>query len=265
MSHPPSIHRILKRARHRVIELHRKSNTGHIGGNLSCIDSLVVLQHLVLGKDDVLLLSKGHSAGALYTALWSSGIISDEELNTFACDGTRLGVHPPVNLLEAIPFGTGSLGHGPSLAVGIALGRRLQGIPGRVFCLCSDGEWQEGSCWEALTSAVHQHLDALRLIVDVNGLQGFGTTEDVASISCAGLAMRFEAFGAYVRHCNGHDPEEMVKLFSEDFPKGTVSVVLMETCKGKGLPFFENTLASHYLPLTDEQYRLSCQLFGDNE
>jgi len=259
----PSLTALLRRARLRLLEMHHRTNTGHIGGNLSCIDCLVVLHHAVLKEDDVFLLSKGHSAGALYVALWSCGVLDEDALNTFACDGTFLGIHPPINHLKEVPFGTGSLGHGPSLAAGMALGRRLQNIPGRVFCLCSDGEWQEGSCWEALSFAVHQRLDGLRLIVDVNGWQGFGSTREVASLCMDSLAARFEAFGACVSRCAGHDPEAILEALQANIPRNRPSVLLLHTCKGKGLSFFEDTLASHYLPLTDEQYESSCRDLED--
>lgn len=249
---------LVRRARLRLLELHHRAKVGHIGGNFSCIDCLVVLYHAILAKHDVFLLSKGHSAGALYVALWSSGILDEDTLKTFACDGTTLGVHPPINHTE-IPFGTGSLGHGPSLAVGMVLGRRLQSLPGRVFCLCSDGEWQEGSCWEALSFAVHQRLQGLHLIVDVNGWQGFGSTREVASLYIDNLAARIEAFGACVRRCVGHDPQAILESLRADVPRSQPSVLLLETCKGKGLSFFEDTLASHYLPLTDEQYERARQ------
>lgn len=260
----PPLPVLLKRARLRLLELHRQANAGHIGGNLSCIDCLIVLHHAVLEPDDLFLLSKGHSAGALYTTLWSRGLLSDEEMLTFTRDGTRLGVHPPVNDPEIAPFGTGSLGHGPSLAAGMALGRMLRRQEGRVFCLCSDGEWQEGSCWEALIFAVHQQLANLLLIIDANGLQGFGSTREVASMGLRDLAARLEAFGAAVTCCDGHDPLAMKQALAvlDDYQKRP-QVVLLETCKGRGVCSLEGTLASHYLPLTDEQYETARKRLED--
>lgn len=249
---------LIRRARLRLLDLHRQAHAGHLGGNLSCIDCLIVLHHAVLRPDDIFLLSKGHSAGALYTTLWSRGVLSEEELSTFTRDGTRLGVHPPINEPEIAPFGTGSLGHGPSLTAGMALGQRLKGKEGRVFCLCSDGEWQEGACWEALIFAVHQRLANLRLIIDANGWQGFGSTSEVASMPPRALAARIEAFGAEVSLCDGHDPLAMLRLLTApDDEQLRPRVILLETCKGRGLCSLENTLASHYLPLSEEQYQLA--------
>lgn len=254
---------LIRKARLRLLKLHHQAKVGHIGGNLSCLDTLVVLHHAILQKDDFFLLSKGHSAGALYIALWSCGVLEEDVLKTFALDGTYLGIHTPTNHPEVAVFGTGSLGHGPSLAAGIVLGRRIQRKPGRVFCLCSDGEWQEGSCWEALSFAVHQGLDELLLIVDVNGWQGFGSTYEVASMNMDRLRVRFEAFGANVLHCDGHNHESIMESLKIAFTraKGRPSVLLLQTCKGKGLTFLEDKLSSHYLPLTDEEYFRACRDF----
>lgn len=120
----------------------------------------------------------------------------------------------------------------------------------RVFCLCSDGEWQEGGCWEALTFAVHQRLDKLFILIDQNGLQGFGRTMDV--ISCEDLSPRIAAFGAEVRRVDGHDPQGITRALSPG-EHGLPVVLILETIKGKDL-HFENSLESHYLPLTPEQY-----------
>jgi transketolase len=257
--------KIIRKARLRLLELHHNAHAGHIGGNLSCLDSLVVLYDAVLSEDDAFVLSKGHSAGALYVALWSCGVLTDEDLQTFAQDGTRLGVHTPANLIPSVLFGTGSLGHGPSLAAGLALGKRLQGIPGRVFCLCSDGEWQEGSCWESLIFAVHQKLSNLHLVLDVNGLQAFGTTVEVASLDLESLAGRLTAFGAAVATCDGHDLLALVEHLNCPEDGQRPSVLLLRTCKGKGLPFLENSLASHYWPLTDEQYFQGRAIIEDDD
>ncbi len=252
---------LIRRARLRLLEMHYRTRTGHIGGNLSCIDCLVVLHHAILAKDDAFLLSKGHSAGALYVAQWSCGVIDEDALKTFACDGTSLGIHPPMNHPECVPFGTGSLGHGPSLAAGMALGRRLQNMGGRVFCLCSDGEWQEGSCWEALSFAVHQQLYSLRLIVDVNGWQGFGSTRDVASIDIDSLAARFEAFGASVRRCAGHDPQAIIEALQAEQNMVSVAAGLARTglrpwvysiapfCYARPFEQIRNDISLHDLPV----------------
>lgn len=238
-----------RRARLRLLRMHYQSRVGHIGGNLSCLDILLVLHHHVLRPHDSFLLSKGHAAGALYITLWTLGILSDEELASFHKDGTRLSGHPPFQGLSQILFATGSLGHGPSLSAGLALARRLRGEDGRVYCLTSDGEWNEGPCWEALVFAQQHHL-ALTLVVDANGLQGFGTTREVADL--APLATRFEAFGVPTRAVDGHDPQELSQALA-----GVATgprVVVAHTRKGCGVSFMEDRLEWHYLPLSEEQY-----------
>ncbi len=153
---------------------------------------------------DSFVLSKGHSAGALYTALWSLGRLGDDDLALFHRDETLLSGHPPAAGIPDIRFATGSLGHGLSLAAGTALGLKLARRAGSVYCMTSDGEWQEGSTWEALIFAVHHRLRNLTVLVDLNDLQGFGSTHDVASMR--ELPKRIESFDADVRVVDGHDP-----------------------------------------------------------
>jgi len=250
----------LVKARKRLLTLHHEANSGHIGSCLSCIDVLTVLYNEILKEEDYCILSKGHAAAALYTAQWTAGLLSNDDLATFAQDGTILGMHPPTCGLSNVPFGTGSLGHGPSLSSGLALGRKLQNARGHVYCVTSDGEWQEGSCWEALIFMVHNKLDNLTIMVDVNGLQAFGTTKEVASMDS--MEERFRSFGADVNTCNGHDPVKMMQTLSAPSTQDVPRVILLETCKGKGLPFFEDRLESHYLPLTEDQYAEAMACFG---
>ena len=195
------------RAKLRLLRMHHESGVGHIGGNLSCLDLLLLLHHRILGPRDQFVLSKGHSAGAYYVTLWMMGKLSEDDLAGFHKDGTRLSGHPPTSGIEDILFATGSLGHGFSLAAGLALAKRLKSEPGRVFCLTSDGEWNEGSCWEALIFAHHQRLENLTLLVDLNGLQGFGATQEVASLDP--LAEKFRAFGLATQEVDGHDPDAL--------------------------------------------------------
>ena len=131
-------------ARKRLIQMHFDSGVGHIGGNLSALDSMLLVFHEFLGSEDQFILSKGHSAGALYISLWSVGRIDEKDLKLFHRDNTLLAGHPPAKGIVEIPFATGSLGHGLSLAAGTALGFRLKNSDAKVICLTSDGEWQEG-------------------------------------------------------------------------------------------------------------------------
>jgi transketolase len=246
---------LVKTAKLRLLQMHYEANAGHIGGNISCFDSIMVLHHLVMSPEDRFVLSKGHSAGALYTTLWSLGKIGDSDLKTFCKDGTLLPGHPSGAGIPGLMFSTGSLGHGPSLSAGLALASKRAGIKRQIYCLCSDGEWQEGSCWEALIFSVHQGLDNLTILVDQNGLQGFGTTQDVVSYS--DLGDRMAAFGANIQKVNGHDHRAVHDALMSR-ATGRPNVVILDTVKGRGL-YFEGDVSSHYLPLSKEQYLAGCR------
>jgi transketolase len=233
-------------ARRRLLTMHFQSGVGHLGGSLSCLDALLVLYHWMLGADDRFVLSKGHAAGALYVALWSAGRLSDADLDTFHRDDTLLAGHPPAAGINDILFATGSLGHGICLAGGLALSARDAGSPRRIFCLTSDGEWQEGSTWEALIFAAHHRLANLTILVDVNGLQGFGRTADVASLN---LEPALRGFGVELDRVDGHDPEQLMAALNRTPGRGP-QVIAMTTRKGNGVSFLENRLESHYLPLS---------------
>lgn len=241
---------IQRAARLRLLQMHYESKVGHIGGNLSCLDAILFLHHFVMQKDDQFVLSKGHSVGALYIALWSTGRLTDADLQQFHQDHTHLAGHPVSGWMPEIAVATGSLGHGFPVAAGMAMGKQIQDQAGRVYCLMSDGEWQEGSNWEALIFATHQQLDRLTVLVDVNGLQGFGSTKEVASMS--DLAQRIAAFGATVREIDGHQAQALQALLQT--PQQGFQVILLNTVKGKGVSFMEAKMEWHYLPLTAEQF-----------
>jgi transketolase len=235
--------------------MHYESGVGHIGGNLSCLDLMLVLHHDILEPDDRFVLSKGHSAGAYYITLWSLGKLAEEDLELFHKDNTRLSGHPPTGGIEDIQFATGSLGHGLSLAAGLALGLGLQGERGRVFCLLSDGEWNEGSCWEALIFAKHHRLDNLTMVVDLNGLQGFGTTREVADLDP--LADKFRSFGIPTEEIDGHDLDGIRVALARD--PGGFNAIVARTHKGSGVSFMEDRMEWHYLPMTEGQYLRAIQ------
>jgi transketolase len=241
----------LSAARERLIAMHFAAKTGHLGGNLSCLDAMMLVHHEFLGPDDRFVLSKGHSAGALYVTQWSLGRIPDEALATFHQDGTALAGHPPSHGVPGVEFATGSLGHGLSLAAGLALAARLRGSSRQVFCLTSDGEWQEGSTWEALIFAAHHRLSALTVVIDQNGLQGFGTTREVASLDR--LQDVITPFAVEVRCADGHDLDAMRAAIGRPHGPGPL-VVVLATRKGNGIPSHVGRMDSHYLPLTREAF-----------
>lgn len=247
------IDELARRAAKRLLRMHFEAHVGHIGGNLSALDAILVLHHEIMGPRDTFVLSKGHAAGALYVTLWTLGRLTDEDLKTFHQDGTLLAGHPASGWSSSIPFATGSLGHGLPVSVGMALGRKLQSQGGWIFCLMSDGEWQEGSNWEALIFASHHRLDNLTILVDENRLQGFGSTEAVASMGP--LEDRLQGFHVPVSSVNGHD-RAAIRAALTDHTHGP-RILLLKTVKGHGVSFMENAMEWHYLPLSDEQYRLA--------
>lgn len=242
---------VLKSARKRLLQMHYESGVGHIGGNLSALDAMMLVWHEYLGEKDSFILSKGHAAGALYVSLWSKGLLSDDDLKLFHKDNTRLPGHPPANAFAAIPFATGSLGHGLSLAAGTALARRLKENDDHIFCMTSDGEWQEGSTWEAMIFLCHHNLTNLTILIDRNNLQGFGTTNDVASM--APLEKRLEGFDIEIHRVRGHDLDMIRQALSA--PAARPKVIVLDTKKGHGVSFMENRMEWHYLPLNEGQYR----------
>ena len=246
-----SFHIVCAKARLRLLRMHYESGVGHIGGNLSALDAMLYLHHYVMSTEDQFVLSKGHAAGALYVTLWSRGILQESDLRSFHKDGTLLSGHPPPGRLEGIPVATGSLGHGLPMACGMALARKLKNQPGKIFCLCSDGEWQEGSNWEALIFARHHKLSNLVVLVDVNGLQGFGSTQTVASMNDLGKHM--EAFGLRTRELDGHLEASLEQINTRSVEDRWC--YLLQTVKGKGISFMENRLEWHYLPLDEASYR----------
>ena len=243
----------------RLLKMHYDSGVGHIGGNLSCLDVLLYLHHYVMGPDDQFVLSKGHGAGALYITLWTLGRLSDADLATFHKDDTRLCGHPPANGIEDILFATGSLGHGVSLAAGLALAKRIKGNPGHVYCVTSDGEWNEGSCWEALIFARHQQLGNLTTVVDLNGFQGFGSTRDVADMGS--LAAKFRAFDAGGSEIDGHEEASLrtglLRPSNPSLRQHGPRMVVAHTRKGCGVSFMEDRMEWHYLPMNKLQYKIA--------
>ena len=243
---------ILKKARKRLLQMHFESGVGHIGGNLSSLDAMLLLHHEYLcSEKDQFILSKGHSAGALYVTLWSKGLLSDADLKRFHKEETILPAHPPASGIPGILFATGSLGHGLSLAAGTALAKRLNSDDGHVYCMTSDGEWQEGSTWEALIFLCHHKLTNLTILVDHNTLQGFGSTDAVASMNP--LADKLRGFAITIHSVDGHDLEAI--RVALDTPSSQPTMIILNTTKGHGVSFMEKQMEWHYLPLNEEQYK----------
>lgn len=235
------------------LEMHFRVKAGHIGTGLSAIDMLTYLYKSWLGPDDLFILSKGHGASSLYATLHHYGILSDAELATYYQDDTLLPAHPAPGAFKSIPAATGSLGHGLSIAAGIALARKtIHKTSGRVAALLSDGECNEGSVWEAATFASHHSLSNLLVLIDANGLQGFGSTRDVLDMEP--MAEKWKAFGFDTREIDGHDFDQIHDACT-DLDAERPCCVIARTAKGKGVSFMEGKMEWHYLPMTDAHYR----------
>ena len=255
---------VSKQIRRIILEQSKRANVGHIGSALCVADILAALYGNVLQakgpKDperDRFVLSKGHAALALYAALFLKGWLSEKELNTYHDDGSLLGVHPE-HELPGVDFATGSLGHGLSMAAGAALAARLQRSPRRALALLSDAECNEGSVWEAIMFATHRKLANLIAIVDLNGQQALGYTEQVLSLSP--LAARWRAFGWDVHEVDGHDVELLrATIAGLDTASGPPHVLVARTTFGKGVSFMEGQIKWHYWPMSDTEYRQALQ------
>jgi transketolase len=249
--------KIRKQCLKTLLQLHKTANTGHIGASLSCLDILVYLFCKRMGKEDKTILSKGHAAAALYTVLAKSGRLPEEMLETFYKDNTSLAAHPPCNgVIKDIPFGTGSLGHGLSLATGLAFSQKYTAKQYNVFCILSDGDCNEGSTWEAVLFAAQHRLNNLWVIVDYNKLQGLGYAENVLNLEP--LSAKFEHFGFQtIVVDDGNNFKSLHAAFEklEKVPSGQPKCIVAKTIKGHGVSFMENKLEWHYLPMTDEQYQ----------
>ncbi len=235
--------------RRKFLQMHFANRSGHIGTGLSAIDLLTYLYEHWLAQDSKFILSKGHGASALYATLHHTGAFSDALIDSYYQDGTLLPAHPAPNAHPNIPVATGSLGHGLPVAVGMAYAsKHLDHHPRRIVCMLSDGECNEGSVWEAAMFAAHHKLTNLTVIVDANGLQGFGKTKDV--INLEPLAQKWRAFHFDTHEIDGHRFETMDAAFVglREGPR----CVVARTVKGKGVSFMENRLEWHYLPMKPE-------------
>jgi transketolase len=250
----------------RDLQMVHGAKLGHIGGEFSATDILVTLffggvlrydpSHPDDPERDRFVLSKGHSAAALYTTLAKAGYFDEAELDTFLQPLSALNGHPDRNKVPGVETNTGPLGHGFPVAVGIALSGAMDDHPRRTFVLTGDGELQEGSMWEAAMAAAHYKLDKLVCIVDRNRLQQGDRTETTMALDP--LPDKFRAFGWAVREVDGNDPAALLELFSTlPFESGKPNCVIANTTKGKGVSFIEDRKEWHHRIPTDEEYALA--------
>lgn len=245
-----------------IIEATHGAGAGHPGGSLSSADMITYLYFKELNVDpekprwedrDRFVLSKGHTAPGLYSALAHRGFFSVEDLPTLRHIDSYLQGHPNMNTVPGVDMSTGSLGQGISCACGMALGGRLQGRKYRVYTLLGDGELQEGQVWEACMFASHFRLDNLCIIIDNNGLQIDGSVEQV--MNPYPIADKLEAFGFSVQTIDGHDFDQIEDALNKArFTQNRPSAILMETVKGKGVSYMENNASWHGKAPNDAEY-----------
>lgn len=238
------------------------AKAGHPGGSLSAADLFTYLYFKELRIDpknpkwedrDRFVLSKGHTAPGLYAALALRGYFPEEDLLTLRQIGSHLQGHPNMNLTPGVDMSTGSLGQGISVAVGMALAGKQSKKDFRVYSILGDGEIAEGQVWEAAMAANKFHLDNLCAVIDLNGLQIDGTTEEV--MPTEPVDKKFESFGWHVIKIDGHDFEQIDQAFEEaKATKGQPTVILAKTVKGKGVSFMENQAGWHGKAPNDEQF-----------
>lgn len=252
-----------------VLRMTHRARSSHIGSSFSVADLLAVLYSGILRVDparpdwperDRFILSKGHAAATMYAVLAEQGFFPLEWLDSFYQDGAFLAGHV-IHDIPGIEASTGSLGHGLSIACGMALAGKRDSKSYRVFTMLSDGECDEGSTWEAVLFAQHHRLDNLVAIVDYNKIQCFGRVEEVLNLEP--FAEKWKAFGWSVREINGHDFDQIEQALSNvPFSKGRPSCVIAHTIKGKGVSFMEDKLLWHYRSPQGDEYRDACVELG---
>ena len=242
------------------------AKAGHPGGSLSAADAFTYLYFEEMNIDpknpqkedrDRFVLSKGHCAPGLYSALAYRGYFPVEDLPTLRHFGSYLQGHPCMQEVPGVDMSSGSLGQGISVAVGMALGAKLKGADYRVYTMLGDGELEEGQVWEAAMQAGFRKLDNLCVIVDNNGLQIDGPIDEVTSPYP--IDAKFEAFNFHViRVADGNDMDQLRAAFEEArATKGAPSVIIMKTLKGKGVSFMEGQVAWHGKAPNDEEYAVA--------
>ena len=246
----------------RFLAMYKSANAGHVGCSLSVAELLTFIRFGWMNSNDELILSKGHAAAALYAVLAEDGVLSNEDIDSFYKNGTHLAAHPPVNKIRGIPFATGSLGHGLSLATGFGLSQRLKKKNKNIFCITSDGELNEGSTWEAALFISHSRLTNVVWIIDRNYLQGYGRTEDV--IKLEPLDEKLSAFGFNVVKADGHDFVSLENAKQRVIQSTLPSVIICATTKGRHWKQYEDKVDCHYLPMRDEDYNLILKEMDDN-
>lgn len=259
---PNELDQIANKIRKRDLQAVFEAGAGHIGGEMSVTDLLTALYFHTMSVDpnnpmdpdrDRFVLSKGHTALALYVTLSERGFFPKEEISTFLKPHSRLNGHPNRVKVPGVETNTGPLGHGLPIGVGMAKAAKLSNKDYRTFVITGDGEMQEGSNWEAIMAAAQFKLDNLTLIVDHNRLQQGARLADTNNL--APIAPKVEAFGWAVEEIDGHDMTQICKALSpETAPKGRPKCIVAHTNKGQGISYMSDNVAWHHKVPNEEQY-----------
>lgn len=265
------LEKIANESRKDILKMISAAGAGHPGGSMSSIDILTYLYQKEMGltKDNVdsnnrnkLVLSKGHAAPALYAALAGVGVIDKASLLSLRKIDSDLQGHPNMNDTKGVDMSTGSLGQGISAAVGMAIANKVLKNDHKVYCICGDGEFEEGQVYEALMSAAHYKLDNFILFLDYNGLQIDGRIQDV--IGPAPFKEKFEAFNFDVIEIDGHNFDEIEASVQKAKQNNKPTAIIAKTLKGKGVSFMENQAGWHgKAPSVEELEKALVELGGE--
>lgn len=262
----PTLKETASQVRRDILRMVHGVNSGHPGGSLGCADFVTALYFEIMKhnpekfdmnarEEDVFILSNGHISPVLYAALARSGYFEPSEMATFRKLDSRLQGHPTTHEgLPGIRVATGSLGQGMSVAIGVALAKKLNNDQHVVYSLHGDGELQEGQNWEAIMFAPNNNVDNLVVTIDWNGQQIDGPTYKVNNLG--NIREKFDAFGWYTMEMNGNDMDEVVHILTEAkslVGKGKPIAIIMHTIMGKGVDFMENDHNWHGVAPTNEQ------------
>jgi transketolase len=262
-----------KQIRLEILKMLKYRNFGHLGGSLSLVETLSVLYGGVLDINpkypqdpnrDYFILSKGHAGPALYATLALKGYFDIDILKTLNNNGTTLPSHTDRNLTTGVDMTTGSLGQGLSVAVGVALGFKLQNKKNKVYAVVGDGELNEGQCYEAFIFAGQKKLDNLIVFVDDNKLQLDGFRKDVSDQG--DFKKRLESFDFHTIRVDGHCEEDIKKAIDEAWEQtGKPSAIILDTIKGKGVKEFENVAKNHHMRFSDKEHLILDRVIAELE
>jgi transketolase len=250
------LNKIAEEIRQDVFQMISDKGGGHYGGSLSAVEILVSLYHLAMNSGDRFVLSKAHAGACLYAVLSSKGMLDKKMLKTYGKEGSILGIHPERELLNEIEFSSGSLGHGLSFSIGLALGLLKLGETNKVYCLIGDGESQEGTVWESALFAAQHDISNIVAITDYNKKQSSGLVKNILNLH--DLSEKWEAFGWHTVEVDGHSFEELThELYHTDHIQKKPKMIIANTIKGKGVSLLENRDECHFDRLTDDEINIA--------